>query len=111
MKDVQVTLVIPFRYVTTLVQVGRKNVRILVDCSILNGRFVAVLDFVYLFEPAIQKIDLDVKCPFCHIVIKVSEVRICVNRLVEWVPSIVFCKSFRKACFSGSYIPTNRYML
>lgn len=58
--------------VPTLVEVSSKNVRVLINRSILNNCFFAFADLANLIKPAIQKINLQMKRPARHVIIKIT---------------------------------------
>jgi hypothetical protein len=104
MKDVQITLVISITDVAALVKVGRENVSVFVNGSILNDGFIAVADLVYLIKPTVQEIDLQVKSPTRHVGIEILEVRIVVYGFIQGCPSVVPGQSFGEGGFSGTDI-------
>ena len=93
-EDVEITLIIALAYVAALMQVGCKNMSIFIDGTILNNGFLAFADLPHLVKPAVQKINLQMKGPARHVVIKIPQVRVVINRFVKGCPVIMFGKFF-----------------
>lgn len=79
MEDVEVALVVTVANVTAMMEMGRKDVCIFVDRAVLNGGLLVSPDFVHLPEAAVQEIDLQVKRPSRHILVKVAQVGIVIH--------------------------------
>jgi hypothetical protein len=73
-------------------EVGSKNISIFINGPVLDHVFSAVSDLNYLPEPGIQKIDLQVKRPALHVLVKTMQVRIVFNIFVLWFPIKMFCQ-------------------
>lgn len=58
----------------TFMQVGRKDVCIFINGSILNNGFIAFADLPHLIKPAVQKINLEMECPARHVIIKIAQI-------------------------------------
>lgn len=82
MKDVQVALVIAIADVTAAMKVGGKDVRVFIDGAILHGCLLTLTDFGYLAKATIQKIDLKMKRPAGHVIIKIAQIRIMLYRFI-----------------------------
>lgn len=74
LKNIKIALIILISQVTTLMKIGCKDMCIFIDRPILYRNPVATVYFIHLSEPAVQKIDLQVKRPSLHVTIKVTEV-------------------------------------
>ncbi len=83
-------------------QVGGEDVGILVDRPVLDHILPAPPDLFDLLDPGIEVIDLQVEGPTLHIVVKVIEVGILFDVLVQGVPIKVFGQQFGQGGFSRS---------
>ena len=90
MEDIQVTGIIPFGYVTALIEIGCKDICVLINCPVLDGGHIVRLDFGNLPEATVQEIDLKIESPSRHILIKILQVRVFVNRFKKRMPTIMF---------------------
>lgn len=80
MKNIEITLVVAVINVLTLVQIGGKDVSILVNGTVLNDGPLAFADLPHLVKPTVQKINLQVKRPARHVFIEIAQVWILVDR-------------------------------
>ena len=71
------------------VKVRSKNVGIFIDRPILNNRALTCADLVNLVKSTVQKINLKVKGPPCHVFVKIFQVWIVVNGFIKRSPSIM----------------------
>lgn len=83
-----------------LVQVSGKNVSIFINGSVLNNGLFAFADLPHLIKPAVQKVDLQMKRPTRHVVIKIAQVRIVINRFVKGSPAVMPGKLFGQRGFA-----------
>ena len=90
-KQTLVIGIIPFGEKVAFIEVGRKNVGILVDGAVLYCRIVTSLDRFELIETGIQKVYLQVKGPALHVFVKIRQVGIVIYCLKFSLPTVMFC--------------------
>jgi hypothetical protein len=78
-ENVEVTLVVTFADVPGLPEISREDVGIFINSAVLNSCFLTLTDFIDLTKPAIEKINLQVKCPPGHVFIKIPQVWIAIH--------------------------------
>ena len=110
MKDVKIALIVAVGNMMALVQVGSENVGVLVNRAVLDNRFFALSDLMDLIEPAVEKINLQVERPSGHVVIKIAEIGVMVNRFVEGRPSIVLRKLLDQRGLARTDVARNGYV-
>lgn len=110
-KNVVVTPVIALVYKTALIKIRRKNVSVLVNGSVLYCGPVVVPDLIHLFKTTVQKIDLNVKRPSRHVLIKISHVWVFIHSLKQGMPPVMFCEFRRKGGLAASDIATDGNVL
>jgi hypothetical protein len=67
-------------------QIGRKNVGILINGPVLDDVFPAFPDLQHLAETRVQEIYLEVKAPAFHLMVKIIKVRIVDYVFKMWLP-------------------------
>ena len=87
-----------------------EDVCVFVDRAVLNNCLAAFADGTHLVEPAVKKVDLQVKRPLGHVGVEVAEVRVLINRLKQRSPSIVLCELFGECTFSGADVAGDCYV-
>jgi len=104
MKNIEITLVIAVVDMAAGVQVLGKNIGVFVNSPVLNDRLRAFADNPHLVKPAIEKIDLKMKGPTCHVFIKIAKVRVRVNGFIKRSPAVMLRQFFGQRRFSGADI-------
>src|SRR5258706_13915622 len=94
MEDVEIALVIAVVDVTAGMKILREDMSVFINGAVLDDCPFAFADHAHLVEATVQKIYLQMKCPSRHIFIKIAEVRIVFNRLVQRSPAIMLCQLF-----------------
>src|SRR5882762_4869287 len=94
MKNIEIALVIPIVDEAAGMKVLGEDIRVFVDGSVLDDCLFAFADHTHLVKPAVKKINLKMKGPSCHVFIKIAEVRIMFNGLIQRSPAIMFGKFF-----------------
>lgn len=100
MKKVQVTLVVAVIDVPTVVEVRGKDVRVLVNSTVLDNGFFIFAYLSNLVKATVQKIDLEMKCPASHVIVKIAEIGVVVYGFVERQPAVVLRKLFHQGSFT-----------
>src|SRR5688572_16997590 len=91
-------------------KIGRKDVSIFKDGAILNNCLCTSLNFQYLVQAIVQKVNLKIKAPTWHILIKIVEVRIMIHIFKLGYPFVMLGKHFSKGRFSSADITGNCHM-
>jgi hypothetical protein len=91
-------------------KVGCKNVSIFINGPVLNYSFSSIPDLYQLIQAAIQKIDLQLKAPAGHVLIKIIEVRIMLYIFKMGNTFLMFGKQFSKSGFTGTNVSGNSNM-
>jgi hypothetical protein len=73
-------------------QVGRKDVGILINGSVLNNIDSTFANFQYLAIPTVEEVYLEIKTPTFHLGVKVIQIRIVHHILKVRFPFIVLGK-------------------
>ena len=92
-------------------QVGSKNISILIYCPILNYGFISLPDLHDLPETAVQKIYLQVKRPALHVLIETMEIGIGLNIFIMRFPSEMLCKQTGEGSLPGTDVPSTKGVL
>src|SRR5882672_7460252 len=100
MKNIEITLVIAIVDEVAGMKVLGEDIRVFIDGSVLNDCLFAFADYPYLIKPTVEKINLKMKGPSCHVFIKIAEVRIMFNGLIQRSPAIMLGKLFGESSFS-----------
>src|SRR5258706_7112806 len=100
MKNIEITLVIAVVDMAAGMKVLGKNIGVFVDGSVLNDRLLAFADNPHLVKPAIEKIDLKMKSPTCHVFIQITKIRVGVNGFIKGSPTIMLRQLFGQRRFS-----------
>ena len=91
--------------VSACMKICRKDVGIFVDGPVLYDGLAAVADLPHLVEPAVEKVDLQVKRPACHVVIEIPQVGVVVDGLEKRRPAIVPGQFISQGAFAGPDVP------
>ena len=86
-EQVEIIVEIAGRHQAHVVEVGRKNVGILVDGAVLNDSAIALKDFQNLPIPAVEEENLKIERPAVHVVVKITQVGIVVGAFVVYLPT------------------------
>ena len=95
---------------THAVQVGCEDAGIFKDGAVLNDGVVTLADGDYVSKPLVEKVDLQVERPSCHVGIEIVQIRIVVYWLKLWYPIISFGKHGSEGCLAASYVSSNGYV-
>ena len=104
MKNIEITLVIAVVDMAAGMQVLGENIGVFVNSPVLNDGFLAFADNPHLVKPAIEKIDLKMKGPTGHVLIKIAKVRIRVNGFIKGSPTVMLCQLLGQCRFSRADI-------
>lgn len=110
LKQLKIVLKIPLRHQAHRVQIRRKNIRILINCAVLHHRRIALQNPQNLLVPIIQKINLQIERPPLHIMIKITQIRIIVCRLIMRLPTKVPTQPLAQRRLPRADIPGNRHI-
>ena len=105
LKKAEIILKIPGRHQAHVVQVGRKNVGVFVDGSVLNDRVVALQNIEHLLVAMVEKINLQVERPPLHVVVEVCEVGIVVSAFEVRLPVEMAGEFFTERSFACANVP------
>ena len=86
MKNIQIALIIALRDIAAGVEIGCKDECVLVDRPVLHRALGACADLMDLLEPAVQKVDLHMKCPAVHVGVEIAEVRVVLDGFKKRAP-------------------------
>ena len=89
---------------TTGVEISGEDMRVFVNRTVLNNRFLAVPDFPDLIKPAVEKVNLKMERPSRHVFVKILEVRIVVDRFIQRHPPVVPGKLFHQRGLAGANV-------
>src|SRR5262245_34432747 len=92
-------------------QVRREDVSIFINSSVLYDGFGATMNIVQLFKTAVEEIDLQVKTPPGHIIIKIEEIGVVVYIFKLGYPAIMFTEQFGERSFARTDITRYSNML
>src|SRR5882762_8844862 len=92
-------------------QVGREDMRILINGPVLDHRLGPRVDLQQLVQPAVQKEDLQVERPARHVLIKIVQVRIMIHILELRDPFVMLAQHLRQRRFACADIPRYGDML
>ena len=92
-------------------QIGGKNVRILVNGSVLNHRLLSAADILNVTPPRCQEIHLQIETPTLHILIEIRDVWIVIHILQLHLPTVVFRQQIREGSFPCADVSCNRNVL
>ena len=73
-------------------QIRRKNVRVLVDGSVLDDLLSAFLQFSQLSESRSQEENLQIERPTLHVLVEIIQVRVVIHLLEMRLVAVVFCE-------------------
>src|SRR5258706_7543376 len=88
-EKIEVALVITVADVATGMEIGGKDVCVFVNRTVLDNGLFAIPDFPDLIKPAVEEVNLKMERPSRHVIIKILEVRILVNGLIQRRPPVV----------------------
>ncbi len=88
-EKIEVTLVVTVADVATGMEIGGKDVCVFVNRTVLDNGLFAIPDFPDLIKPAVEEVNLKMERPSRHVIIKILEVRILVNGLIQRRPPVV----------------------
>src|SRR6267154_4353064 len=100
MKNIEIALVIAIVDMAAGMEVFGKNIGIFINGSVLNDGLLTFPDDPNLVKPAVEEIDLKMKRPTGHVFIKVTKIRVRVNRFIQGSPPVMFRQLFGKSGFS-----------
>ena len=103
-EQVEIIVEIAGRHQAHVVEVGRKNVGILVDGAVLNDSAIALKDFQNLPIPAVEEENLKIERPAVHVVVKITQVGIIVGAFVVYLPTELFAQLGAKRGFARADI-------
>lgn len=104
LKQAEVIAKIAGTHQAHFVEIGRKNVCVLIDRAILNDGLVAFLDVDNLLEAVVQKIYLQVERPARHVEVKILQVGVVVGGLEVDFPAKMMGQRFGERGFAGADI-------
>ena len=70
-------------------QVGSKNICVLIYGTVLDDLFSRLTDLNDLTETAVEEIDLQVKGPALHVLVEVIEIGIVIHILILGFPAVM----------------------
>src|SRR5690606_19514971 len=106
--QIEIACIISFTHQSCTVQVVRKNVSVFVYGSVLNYSGVTLLNLLNLPEPCIEEVDLQVKRPARHVIVKIAQVGIFIYRLVQGCPAVMLSQACCKLCLTRTNISRYR---
>ena len=86
-------------------QIGREDVRIFKDRSVLNYCLFSFENVDNAFIAFVQEINLQVKCPTIHVLVEIIEIGIVIGTLKLDFPVEVFAQFFAEGSLTCSDIP------
>ena len=108
--DIEIALVVAIVDVTTGMKIGGEDVCVFVDRTVLDHGSRAFADLANLVETAIQKIDLQMERPLCHVAIEIAEIWVLVDRLEQRCPAVVLRQLVGERAFAGADVTGDSYM-
>ena len=88
-----------------------KDVGIFVYGSVLHHGFGTAMNIVELFKTAVKEVDLQVKTPPGHIVIKIEQIGVMVYIFKLGYPAVMFTEELSERSFARTDIARNSDML
>ena len=92
-------------------QVRREDVGIFIDRAVLDHGLGTAMDLEQLVQPAVEKIDLQLKAPAGHVLVKIVQVRIVVHIFELRDPFVLLAQQLGQRGLTCANITGNCYML
>ena len=83
---------------------------VLIYGPVLDDDVIALGDLHHILESLVQEVNLEIERPPFHILIKISEIWIEVNRLELWRPSVLRREHLGQGSLSATDVSSNCYM-
>ena len=100
----EIGLVVPVREIVHLMQRAHKNVSILVNATIHDGRATRAQQGFDPLGAMTHKLHLKMKCPGVHIGVEIGQIGVVVNRLIGCLPTNVLAELLGEGCFAAANI-------
>ena len=105
----EVSLVIPVGEVVQVVQGAHKDVGILVDAAVHDGRLPGSQQGFHLLGAIAQEIHLQMEGPGAHIGVKVGQIRVVVHRFVGCLPAKMLTEELGQGSLAAADVACQDY--